>query len=73
VRAADGTPVQPEVLVGSAVADGLSEVTFAGLASAYYRLDVKAPAGGSYLDASVTVVPPSAASIAVYVLLRRKD
>jgi hypothetical protein len=72
VGSADGTPIEPAVLVGTAVADRLSEVTFHDLASAHYRLDVKGPAGGPYADASVTIAPPTARSIAIYVLLRRK-
>ena len=72
VKSSDGTPIEPEVLVATAVADQLSEVTFADLVSAHYRLEVKAPPGGPFLDGSVTIAPPSARSIAVLVLLRRK-
>lgn len=72
VKLADGTPIEPAVLVGTAVADRLSEVTFSNVVSAHYRIDVKGPAGGPFADASVTVAPPKASSIAIYVLLRRK-
>jgi hypothetical protein len=72
VKSADGTPIEPAVLVGSQVADQLSEVTFPDLPSAHYRIEVKAPAGGPYTDVSVTITPPTARSIAIYLLLRRK-
>lgn len=59
VRNADGSAVQPEVLVGTGVTDTQGDFMFRDLASAYYRLDIKAPPGGPYLDASRSIAPPS--------------
>ncbi|MFN2566352.1 MAG: hypothetical protein ABR499_15250 [Gemmatimonadaceae bacterium] len=59
VRNGDGSAVQPEVLVGTGVTDARGDFIFHDLASAYYRLDVKAPPGGPYLDASRSITPPS--------------
>lgn len=73
VKMADGSPVEPEVLVGSRIADASGEFTFRDVASAYYRLEVKAPAGGAYADGSLTIVPPWSSAIAVYVVLPRKS
>jgi hypothetical protein len=72
VRAADGS-ASDEALVGSAVADGNGEFTFRGLVSAYYRVDVKAPAGGPYVDTSRSIDPPWSTEVRVSVVLPRKD
>jgi hypothetical protein len=72
VKAVDGSAVA-ETLVGSAVADANGEFIFANLASAYYRLDVTAPAGGPYVDGSVTIAPPWGTQIRIHVVLHRKS
>jgi hypothetical protein len=72
VRAVDGSAVA-ETLVGGAVADANGEFIFANLASAYYRLDVTAPAGGPYVDGSVSIAPPWATQIRIHVVLHRKS
>jgi hypothetical protein len=72
IKTADGSPVQPEVLAGSVVVDANGAFTFRDVASAHYRLEVKAPPGGPYVDGSVTIVPPWSSAIAVYVVLPRK-
>ena len=72
VKAADGSAV-PEVHVGTATSDALGDVVFRDLSSAYYRLDVKAPAGGPYGDASRTIAPSLSSQIAVLLLLPRKS
>lgn len=72
VRAADGSAVA-ETLVGSAVADANGEFVFSDVASAYYRIDVAAPAGGPYVDGSVSIPPPWATQIRVHVVLHRKS
>lgn len=73
VKTADGSPVEPEVLAGTTVADGNGEFAFRDVASAYYRLEVKAPSGSGYADASLTIVPPWSSTIGVYVVLPRKN
>ena len=72
VKAPDGSAVA-ETLVGSAVADANGEFTFANLGSAYYRLDVTAPAGSPYVDGSVSIAPPWAMQIRIHVVLHRKS
>jgi hypothetical protein len=71
IRAADGSAVA-ETLVASTNADASGEFTFAEVASAYYRVDVAAPAGGPYVDGSVSIAPPWATQIRVNVVLHRK-
>ena len=72
VKAADGTPAN-ETLVGTAVADANGEIAFADVPSAHYRLDVTAPAGGPYVDGSVSIAPPWSTHIRVNVVLQRKS
>ena len=72
VRTADGSAVAA-TLVGSTVADANGEFSFANLASAYYRLDVTAPAGGPYVDGSVSIAPPWGTQIRIHVVLHRKS
>jgi hypothetical protein len=72
VKAADGTTVA-ETLVGSASADANGEFLFTEVPSAYYRVDVGAPAGGAYADGSVTIPPPSTREIRVHVVLQRRN
>jgi hypothetical protein len=72
IKDADGTPVQPELLAGSAVTDAGGEFVFRDLAPGHYRLDLKAAAGTPYADASRTIAPPWSSEIAVHVVLLRK-
>ena len=72
VKAADGS-AESETLVGTAVADANGEFVFANLASAYYRLEVEAPAGGPYVDGSVSIAPPWSTQIRIHVVLHRKS
>jgi hypothetical protein len=71
VKSADGSTIA-ETLVSSAVADATGEFTFSDLPSAYYRIDVAAPAGGPYVDGSVSIAPPWSTPIRVHVVLHRK-
>jgi hypothetical protein len=72
VKAADGGATA-ETLVGTAVADASGEFVFRDIASAYYRLDVVAPAGGPYQDGSVAIAPPWSTDIRAHVVLHRKS
>jgi hypothetical protein len=72
VRAADGGAA-PETLIGTTASDANGRFVFRDLASAYYRLDVEAPAGGPYADASRPIAPPWSSEIGVHVVLLRKS
>jgi hypothetical protein len=71
VQAADGSSVA-ESLVGTATTDANGRFAFRDLASAFYRLDVVAPAAGPYVDASRLIAPPWSTAIVVHIVLPRK-
>ena len=67
-----GDTLKPSVTVASTTTDAQGAYRLANLAPAYYRVDITAPAGSSYLDAVSGVGPAREDEVKLSVTLARK-
>lgn len=72
VATVDGDTLQPSITTATAVTDAQGAYRMENLAPAYYRIDVVAPAGSPYENATSGIGPARATELKVYVSLARR-
>jgi len=72
VAGVNGDTLSPSVAVTSTTTDGNGKFRLENLAPAYYRIDIGAPEGSPYADATWGVGPARSTEVSIDVALRRK-